>query len=121
MFAPLFVIQLLLGFLHVSFRSAVLGSLDPRPANVGRESWDVDDRRTDEHTVDNSDSSEDERDCTLGNEFVSHMTRLLLERVHDFYVAMWWASKAGIAEADVHKKDPTSASSLSGAPARVVR
>ena len=28
-----------------------------------RESWDVDDRRTDEHTVDNVDWSEDERDC----------------------------------------------------------
>ena len=60
LFAQLFVIQLLWGFLHVSFRSA---------AHVGRESWDVDDRRTDEHTVDMSDSSEDERDCTPGNLF----------------------------------------------------
>ena len=78
-----------------------------------RESWDFDDRRTDEHTVDNSDSSEDELDCTPGSEFVSHMTRHLSERsltARDCCVAMWWASKAGIAEADVYKKDPTSLS-----------
>ena len=52
----------------------------PRPAHVGRESWDVDDRRTDEQTVDKSDSSEDERDCTPRTEFVSHVTSLLLVR-----------------------------------------
>ena len=34
---------------------------DPRSAHVWTESWDVDDRRTDEHALDNSDSSEDDR------------------------------------------------------------
>ena len=44
---------------------------------------------------------------------MSHMTRLLLEQsltARDFCVAMWCASKAGIAEADEYKKDPTSQS-----------
>ena len=44
---------------------------------------------------------------------MSQMTRLLLERsltARDFCVAMWCASKAGLAEAVEHKKDPTSQS-----------